>query len=185
MDDTISIKGIHMARWYDLSTTVAESIFNRIAAGSAISNLPQRSRSETLLRPFLLREEAVENLIALEGKTAILEMLGGIAITPTAITHGVLSTSSATPTASDTATALAGSEAYRKTKSEASISGNVLTLKYYFTKLEVSGTFPKWYTVINGTATAGSGVLFSELLTGGWTKATNEGMTVSVDYTFN
>mgnify|MGYP000320030183 CR=1 FL=1 len=137
-----------------------------------------------LQEKHLLRKYENTNIVVLAGRSVIAQRLGGINTYSGNINYGVLGSGLTAPSNADTQLT---TEVYRKLIANASVSGATVFLDFYFNKSEVSGTFNEWGTVIDGTASANTGQLFTHLLTadvpgGTWSKTSSESMTVAVQY---
>lgn len=76
-------------------------------------------------------------------------------------------------------------EVKRKGIATRSRTGNTVTLRFFYSKSDVSGTFNEFATFIDGTASADTGVMFNRVLTGGWVKSSLEALTVTVQFDLN
>lgn len=117
------------------------------------------------------------------GLNIILDRLNSVNAYSLNITHLDIGTNATTPANSDT-TALTGAVA-RTNKATGVVSGNLLTTRFFFTSAELAnGTYNDVRVVIDGTASLGTGQLFSRALFGTpYTKGTNEDTTI--EYVYN
>lgn len=107
------------------------------------------------------------NLIVTTGKLAILRRLGnktgelGTTADEGQITYGAVGTTDASPLVSDT---ILGAEVGRKPVSAASMTGNILTLRVFFTTAEGNGALKEfgWFGEA-ATAAADSGTMFNRI----------------------
>lgn len=103
---------------------------------------------------------------------------------PLAITYAELGTSATTPTNSDTQL---GSASDRKSTDLATVTGNVVTLSFFWADGDLAdGTYNEFGTFTGGTATLNSGQLFNHaLFSPSYEKAAGEDTTIEVEFTIN
>lgn len=118
------------------------------------------------------------------GLQMLMERLSGSTTYTGIINYGAIGTSATAPATSDTQLT---AEVARTTVATATISGNVLTCKFFFADANLAnGTYREFGTFVDGTASANSGRLFNHALFGTpHTKATGEDTTVQVDFTLS
>jgi len=118
------------------------------------------------------------------GLQMLMERLSGSTTYTGIINYGGIGSSATAPTTSDTQLT---AEVARTVTSTATISGNVLTTKFFFSDANLTnGTYREFGTFVDGTASANTGQLFNHALFGtAHTKATGEDTTVQVDFTFS
>jgi hypothetical protein len=129
-----------------------------------------------------MREMRTTNQVVLAGRAVFRRILMGDTTYTGAINYGLLGTSSTAVADSDTQL---GTEAKRKLFSYRTGSDADLTIRFYYSKADTNGTYQEFGTVIDGTATTNTGQLYNRALTGGWTKSSAEGMTVSLTIHLN
>lgn len=127
------------------------------------------------------------NLIMLgtdTGKDLILDRLAGTNTYSLNITHADIGTGTNTPTVSDTQLQTASA---RTTVATASVSGNVLTLQFFWADANLSNaTYREFGTFCDGTASVNTGRIFNRILFGtAYTKATGEDSTIEVTFTIS
>lgn len=121
---------------------------------------------------------------ASRGLQMLIERLGGSTTYTGIINYGAIGTSATAPANTDTQLT---SESARTTVTTATISGSVLTVKFFFADANLTnGTYREFGTVVDGTASLNTGRLFNHALFGtAHTKATGEDTTVQTDFTFS
>lgn len=122
-----------------------------------------------------------KNLVATVGRAVIAQRLSNNTTYTGIITRGALGTSTTPPGASDTTL---GTEVFRKAPASQTDSANVSYSSFFFTAIEVSGTFKEFGTFIDGTDTANSGQLFNKVAVN-WVKSLTETLTVDVENTIS
>lgn len=137
-----------------------------------------------LIRPYIESGEIIEhqethNMVVDAGFEQMIKSITGERVTIPQINYGLLGTG--TPNVIPGATQLV-TEAYRKTASSASHSGTTGYIDFFYTAAECSGTYTEFGNVIDGTASANSGYLFSYVATGGWVKTTAQSLYVACEY---
>lgn len=184
----INIKGTHTYRAYDMSSRKAKflewGIKNLIAFKELMPKQMHRFAYVTLrngLEQFKTRELVVENLVATVGRSALAQRLAGTTTYTGTINYGALGSSATAVANGDTQL---GTEVFRKVVASSSYTTNVAFIDFFYSKADTNGTYAEFGTVIDGTASANTGQLFTHALTGGWTKSSSESMTVSCQYTF-
>lgn len=118
------------------------------------------------------------------GRQMILDRLSGATTYTGIINYGGIGTSSTAVATTDTQL---GSETTRQTVATATISANILTVKFFFADANLAnGTYTEFGTFVDGTASANSGQLFNHALFGSpHTKTTGKDTTVQVDITLS
>lgn len=118
------------------------------------------------------------------GIQMLMERLGGSTTYTGIINYGAIGTSATAPANTDTQIT---AETARTTVATATISGDVLTVKFFFADANLAnGTYREFGTFVDGTASANSGRLFNHALFGtAHTKATGEDSTIQCDFTFS
>jgi hypothetical protein len=132
---------------------------------------------------IIQRHHMAHNLVATVGRNVIARLLVGDTTYTGAINYGALGTSSTTPNNSDTQL---GTEVYRKLYASRTTDGNnVSYIDFFYAATDTNGTYTEFGNVIDGTASANTGRLFSHILTGGWVKTNLQSMFVSAQYTIS
>ena len=134
------------------------------------------------LQKFKTGERVIHNIVVTSGRSTIAQRLANTTTYTGIINYGALGSSSTTPTNADTHL---GTEVFRKIVSSASFTANVAFIDFFYSKADTNGTYNEFGTFIDGTASSGTGQMFTHALTGGWTKSSSESMTVSVTYTIS
>lgn len=128
------------------------------------------------------RTLVVKNLVPQAARNMIAGILNGELTYTGIINYGALGTSATAVSSSDTQL---GAEVKRKNVATRTRTNSQITFDFYYSKSDTSGTYQEFGMVVDGTATANTGVLFNHLLTGGWTKSSSESLTVSVQMDVN
>ncbi|MCP4273019.1 MAG: hypothetical protein GY781_13840 [Gammaproteobacteria bacterium] len=123
-----------------------------------------------------------KNLITTAGRTVLARLLSGDATYSGEINYGLLGTDNTAPTNGDTTL---GTEVYRKLASSQTYSANISYVDFYYNATETTGTYEEFGNVIDGTASADTGQLWSHIATGGWVKSGTESLFVSCQYIIN
>jgi len=127
------------------------------------------------------RHHAAHNLITTVGRNVLARLLAGDATYSGQVNYGALGSSSTTPSNTDTQL---GTEVYRKLFASHTTDGNnVVYIDFFYAATDTNGTYQEFGNVIDGTASANTGQLFSHILTGGWTKTSLQSLFVSCQYT--
>lgn len=129
-----------------------------------------------------VREYVTENLIVTVGRAVIAQRLASITTNTGIINYGALGTSA---TAASNGQTQLVAEVFRKIVASASSTTNVAFVDFFYSKADTNGTYQEFGSFIDGTGTANSGVMFTRVVTGGWTKTSSESMTVACQYTVN
>jgi len=174
MENKVKIVGLIKARCYDQSALSSDDLaYNK----AIIENNGDRRK---LKLGNLKWQTEKTNLISNKGFEVIGKILTGTYASTGEITHCALGTGTATPAVTDTQL---GTEVYRNGTASSAVLDNVTDITAYYAETEVTGTFTEFGTFIDGTGTANSGVLWTHVLTGGWTKTSTEALVVSATYT--
>lgn len=176
INSKIKMTGHIVAKCYDQSVLSTEDLaYNKklVAAGG--------DRSSMKLGKLKWGDDRY-NLISEVGFEVFGNALvnGAAAIGDGKITHMALGTSTTAPNSNDIKL---GTEVYRNATASGAVLGNVTDLTAFFSEAEVSGTFEEFGTFIDATGVADSGILFTHVLTGGWTKSLTEALVISITYT--
>ena len=118
------------------------------------------------------------------GRQQMLDRLAGIVTYTGIINYGAIGTNNTAVTTSDTQL---GTEVARTTVATVTITGSVVTLKFFFADANLAnGTYYEFGTFVDGTASANSGQMFNHALFGSsHTKTTRKDTTVQVDITIS
>lgn len=119
------------------------------------------------------------NRIVEVGREAIGNILTYITTSTEGINYCALGTGSTTVADSDTALEAEGT---RKIRGSAQVNNDIFIVSFYYTPDEGNGTWTRFGTFIDGTATADSGILFSHAEIS-LTKSSGQGLTISSQYT--
>jgi hypothetical protein len=126
------------------------------------------------------RHHADHNLVVTMGRNVIARLLVGDVTYSGQINYGALGTSSTAVGNSDTQL---GTEVYRKLFASHTTDGNnVAYVDFFYAATDWNGTANEFGNVIDGTASANTGRLFSHILTGGWVKSNVQSMFISCQY---
>lgn len=129
-----------------------------------------------------VRQISFENQIVLSGRSVFAMILNDETTYTGAVNYGAVGTGSTAISDADTTL---DTEAKRKAVATRSRTNDSVTLRFFFTKADVSGTLNEFGTFIDGTSTADTGQLFNRALTGGWVKSSSEALTVTVQFDLN
>ena len=125
------------------------------------------------------RRYKYHNLVVSVGRANIADRLAGDNANSLNLDFGELGTGVTPPANGDTALE---TPVFRKAIASSTSASNQAFISYFFTAVEVSGTFKEFGTFIDGTITIGSGILFSHLAID-ITKTLSETLTIDVTYT--
>jgi hypothetical protein len=129
------------------------------------------------------RHPTAHNLITTIGRNVLARLLAGDATYSGQINYGCLGTSSTTPNNNDTQL---GTEVFRKLFASHTTDGNnVAYVDFFYAATDTNGTYLEFGNVVDGTASANTGRLFSHILTGGWVKTNLQSMFISCQYTLS
>jgi hypothetical protein len=129
------------------------------------------------------RHKADHNIVVTMGRNVLARLLAGDTTYSGQINYGALGSSSTAVSNADTQL---GTEVYRKLFASHTTDGNnVAYVDFFYAATDTNGTYNEFGNVIDGTASANTGRLFSHILTGGWTKSNVQSMFVSAQYTIS
>ena len=116
------------------------------------------------------------------GADIILDRLNGDNTYSLNLTYADIGTSATAPTIADT---VLGAPVARALKAYGAVSGNVLTLQYFFTNAALAnGTYREFGTYVDGSATLSTGKLFNHVLfSSAYVKTSGVDTTVEVQFT--
>jgi hypothetical protein len=129
------------------------------------------------------RHHADHNIVVTIGRNVLARLLAGDATYSGQINYGALGSSSTAVSNADTQL---GTEVYRKLYASHTTDGNnVAYIDFFYAATDTNGTYQEFGNVIDGTASANTGRLFSHILTGGWVKTNLQSMFISCQYTIS
>jgi hypothetical protein len=129
------------------------------------------------------RHHADHNIVVTQGRNVLARLLVGDVTYSGQINYGALGTSSTAVSNSDTQL---GTEVFRKLYASHTTDGNnVAYVDFFYAATDTNGTYQEFGNVIDGTASANTGRLFSHILTGGWVKTNVQSLFVSCQYTIS
>lgn len=179
INQSVACMGEITAKFYDQSALwVWQRWFNAILRLSR-AKWPNLMRFYQLGR--LIKVDKRKNIICNAGFNAITRRLANDATYTAIINKMLLGTGAGTPAASDTQLF---TEAYRNAVASGTASANVAYLTAYYTETEVTGTFTEFGNVIDGTASANTGQLWSHIAGLNWVKSNTVTLVVDCRYTF-
>ena len=118
-----------------------------------------------------------KNRVLLAARTMQVGRLVGVTTYTGIINYGAVGTGTTAVADSDVDL---DNEIARKLYATRSNTDDELTIDFFYTKADFDDTVEESGLIIDGTATADSGLLFNRALTGGWSKTSLEAMTVSI-----
>lgn len=131
----------------------------------------------------LISSSHKHNLITTAGRSVLARRLAGNTTYTAAINYGLLGTQ-VSPVPSNSSTQL-GTEVFRKLASSLAYDNNLAYVDFFYTAGDTNGTYTEFGNVIDGTASANTGQLFSYIATGGWVKSSAQSLFVSCKYTIS
>ena len=120
-----------------------------------------------------------KNLVATVGRSVFAQILSNDLTYTGVINYGALGTGTTPPTSADTTLE---TEVFRKAPASQTASANVSYNSFFYTAIEVDGTFKEFGTFIDGTASVDTGQLFNKVAVN-WVKTNTETLTVDVENT--
>lgn len=183
--DLAKIPGRHIFSFYNMASKKAKEIEKKIEAHIDVkTNRGPGHREKYLalvaeLRQFLTRECLVENIIVTAGRSVIAERLANDTTYTGIINYGALGTGTTPPTNSDTTLE---TEVFRKVVASQATDDATAFIDFFISKADWDGTAEEFATFIDGSASVGTGQMFTHALTGGWTKTALESMTIAAQY---
>jgi len=179
LTENIKILGEIKAEFYDQSKLKDWQIALNKFLLSRREQKPEIMRNYQLGRLYKVDEH--KNVVCNAGFNAVIKRLTGVTTYTGTINKMLLGTGTTTATASDTQLA---TEAYRNNVASATDSSNIAYLTAYFTEGECQGTYKEFGNVIDGTASANTGQLWTHLAGLNWVKTNLVVLVVSCKYTF-
>ena len=174
-----SIKGLITVTNYDLmhAPARAHEINKLLEKATGIDSNLYKELCEELATLCSTSKYTFSNRVLLAGRSMQAGRLGGDTTYTGIINYGAVGNGSTAVSDSDVDL---DNEISRKQYATRSVSGDELTIDFYFSKADFNDTVEEFGLVVDGTATTDSGILFNRALTGGWTKSSLEAMTVSI-----
>jgi hypothetical protein len=187
LQDNLKIAGEIKITFCDISSQEALALQDKI---SKASGAEYRTLVDELHRRFGKRSITMKNLCPIAGRRVLARILSGEFTYTGKINYCVLGTYSTPSTNDDTQL---GTEVFRKLVSSLTYSTTSTPIAYlstFFTATETTGTYQEIGHVIDGTASANTGQLFSRISTPESgdlpkVKAATESMTVDYKVTIN
>lgn len=187
VQDKTKITGIHTLRCYDLTSDrgrrLEENIEHHVKLRGKMAPDAYEARYKMFMKEleeFMTKEKVITNLITTAGRSVLAQRLANTTTYTGIINYGVLGSSATAVANGDTQLT---AEVFRKVVASSSYTTNVAFIDFFYGKADTNGTYQEFGTVIDGTASANTGQLFTHALTGGWVKTSSESMTVSCQYT--
>lgn len=186
LEQPVSIVGVHTFRCYDLTSPEAKHLEASIEEHMSLRGyMPENQYREQWakfmsdLQSYVTKEKVIKNLITTAGRSVLAQRLANTTTYTGVINYGALGSSA---TAVNNADTQLGTEVFRKVVASSSYTTNTAFIDFFYSKADTNGTYQEFGTVIDGTASANTGQLFTHALTGGWVKTSSESMTVSCQY---
>jgi hypothetical protein len=173
--DKLELRGVVSFSNFSIDTPHAQLIHDMLETD--VTPEQHELLTNELRKLCAVRTLTKKNLVVLTGREVLARLLAGDTTYTGAINYGLLGTGSTAVNAADTGLE---TEVFRKLFSRRVRTAASVKFDFFFSKASVDGTFEEFGTVIDGTETIDTGVLYNRVLTGGWTKSTSEAMTVEV-----
>lgn len=187
--DIIKIKGEVTLTWCDMRSKEAQELQAKIQAISGQKGNWKKYRSliDELHRKYATRKMTIKNLCPTAGRAVLAQRLANTLTYTGIINYCVLGTGVGPAANGNTQL---GTETYRKLVSSQTANSNVAYISTFFTATEVTGTFQEVGHVIDGSASANSGQLFSRITNSESaelpkTKSATDSLTVDYAATFS
>jgi hypothetical protein len=182
--NTVHIPGRHLFSFYNMTSKMAMAIEREILEHIKKPFYSKKREHyvemiNELKRLFLVRQLLIENIVVTAGRSVIAERLANDTTYTGIINYGILGTGVTTPVNGNTQL---GTEVFRKVVASQSTTDAASFIDFFISKADWAGTATEFGTVIDGTASANTGQLFTHALTGGWTKTSSESMTIACEY---
>jgi len=179
LNENIKVLGEITARFYDQTTLLAwQNWLNKLI-------LKIRNHWAGVMKFYqlgqLIQTDAHKNVICNNGFNAIARRLANDTTYTGIINKMLLGTGVGSAAATDTQLI---TEAYRNAIASGTASANIAYLTAYYTEAECNGTYKEFGNVIDGTASANTGQLFSHLAGLTWVKDATTVLVVDCKYTF-
>lgn len=190
-NEFLKVKGQQKLTVFDTLSKKAIEIDNHIQRllkeHGRLSPATYRYWINELKKACAYREFVVNNIVALTGRAVIAQRLGGTNTYSLNLNYGALGTSSTAPAASDTQL---GAEVNRQALASADVSdaGNgVAVLSFFWSKNSFTNSnVNEFGTVVDGTASANTGQLFSHVVFSATIdKTASKTITVDATYTIS
>jgi len=167
---------------YLIESEEAHNLQNYIDSLGEISQAYFEQLEQKLCSLCTIKETVFNNAVVMSGRSVFTRLMVADTTYTGEINWGAVGTS-ATAVA-DTQTTLVA-EVKRKGIATRVRTDDSVTLRFFFTKADVAGTFEEFACFIDGTSTVDTGQMYNRALTGGWIKSALEAMTVTVTLDLN
>jgi len=127
----------------------------------------------------IVRKKTYENIVVAVGRYHMCKILAGLETT-VGINYVALGTGSTSITDADT---ILEAEGARKVRGIGQQNEDTFIVSFYFGPTEGNGSWTRYATFVDGTATADTGVMFSHAVIDE-TKTEGQGLTITSYYTF-
>ena len=146
-----------------------------------------KTKDESVISKYIKSGKIVamdekHNIIVDAGLEELAKSMSGERATTPDINYGLLGTG--TPDVAANRTQLV-TESFRKVAASRSHDKNIIYIDLFFDAADCSGTYTEFGNVIDGTASANTGTLFSYIATGGWVKTASQSLFISCEYHLN
>lgn len=167
---------------YAIDNKEAEDIHNLISSMGIMHQGLFEYLDKKLRSLCAVKETAFDNAVVMTGRSVFTRLMVADTTYTGEINWGAVGTSATA--VSDTQTQLVA-EVKRKGIATRVRTNDSVTLRFFFTKSDVNGTFQEFACFIDGTTTVNTGQMYNRALTGGWVKSSLEAMTVTVTLDLN
>lgn len=179
INQSIAVKGEITAKFYDQTTLMEWQVWINKLISKFRKIFPKVMKFYQLGK--LKKIDKYKNVICNAGFNTITKRMTGDVTYSVTVNKMLLGTGAGTPAASDTQLF---TESYRNDTASGTDDNNIAYLTAYYTETEVTGTFTEFGNVIDGTATANTGQLWSHIAGLNWNKTSSVVLVVSCKYTF-
>lgn len=176
------IRGLMTFRNFEIASKRAEEIDRELRTAHNMPKTRFDALCAELARICTVREATFENLVVLKGRELFARRLVNDTTYNGIIQYGALGTGSGAVSSGDTQL---GTEVFRKQIATRVRTNASITVDFYYSKADTSGTYNEFGMFTDATVTANSGQLFNRVLTGGWVKSSTVAMTVSCQVDLN
>jgi len=173
----VNIRAFTLPGWVEGDNPVLDRLREYVKTGK------RSILNELRKQGIILDYKAKHNIVVTAGRSVIAQRLGGTTTYTGTINYGALGTQ-ASPSPANADTQL-GTEAFRKVAASQSYSSNIAYVDFFYSATDCNGTYTEFGNVIDGSASANTGQLFSRIATGGWTKSNVQSLFVSCQYTIS
>lgn len=160
----------------------AQAIHDKLSVAENMPELEFERYFSQLKEICEVREETFDNQIVAVGRQVFAQRLINDLTYTGVINYGAVGTGSTAIADVDT---VLDTEVKRKGVATRSRTGTSVSIRFFFSKSDVNGTFEEFGTFIDGTSSADTGQMFNRVLTGGWVKSALEALTVTVQFDLN